>query len=98
MSCPSVHESRLMNGKRKGSYVSDSFQCFAVSGLGQVVDALVVRKFMKASIALSILEGQFPFPFSIGHNLDDHIIWGSMSAPPTEDSKQNCNTGRSDPR
>ena len=44
MSCPSVHESRLMNGKRKGSYVSDSFQCFAVSGLGhgQVVDALVV--------------------------------------------------------
>ena len=42
MSCPSVHESRLMNGKRKGSYVSDSFQCIAVSGLGQVVDALVV--------------------------------------------------------
>ena len=95
MSCPSVHESRLMNGKRKGSYVSDSFQCFAVSGLGQAVDALVVCKFMKASIALSILKGQFLFP--IGHNLDDHIIWGSMSAPPTEDSKKSCNTGQSDP-
>ena len=31
---------------------------------------------MKASIALSILGGQFPF--QIGHNLDNHIIWGSM--------------------